>query len=440
MLNAFNKLSCGFPLVVGFIGGSITQNAEPLGFVSAMKDHLAGKYPDSSIRTLNAGMAATDSAWGAKRIDRDLLADEPDLIFVEFAVNDGNRDSVSDMERIVRKIHEANPEAEVVFIYTTSDSAFRKLSKGKLPPAIEKHEKVARHYGIPSVILGTDLFEKIRSGDWVWSDFSEDACHPTPKGYESYNRDFVAALEELLMAGKSKQVEFPAPMVSDFELRPTVLVAAPIAETKMVTDSSGQKSRSAERMPLWGSEWIGSSHIQTPSGSEWRLEYAVYEAVPGEVAVGSTNAKWSPVRWFEEGGGFTGERSRLVAEPGSSHGGNLWMAPFIGGGSVEVPRVVWIPSQSGECYLEIRVAKITGHVNGPPASAGLEVVFRKPDGEIQRIGSVLGGEGGSLHFRKSFHINSGESVVVSPFAKGYEYLQFDGVEMTTAFFDTAPTF
>lgn len=438
--NTLAKLDSGSPLLVGFLGGSITQNAEPHGFVSALKDHLVGRFPESRIRTLNAGMASTDSAWGAKRIDWDLLAEKPDLIFVEFAVNDGDRDSARDMERIVRKIHEANSEAEVVFIYTTSDSAFRKLSKGKLPPAIDNHEKVASHYGIPSVIFGSDLFEKIRSGEWVWTDFSEDVCHPTRKGYKSYNRDFVAALDELLRAEKSKQVEFPAPMVSDFELRPPVRVAAPIAETKMVADSAGQKSRSAERMPLLSSEWIGDSRIKAPSGSEWRLESAVFEAVPDEVAVGSTNAKWSPARWFEEGGGFTGERSRLLAESGCSQAGKLWMAPYIGGGSVEVPRVVWIPLQSGECDLEIRVAKITGHVNGPPASAGLQVALRKQDGEILKIGSVQGGEGSSLHFRKALRINPGDSVMVRPFAKGYEFLQFDGVEMTTAFFDTAPTF
>jgi hypothetical protein len=90
--------------------------------------------------------------------------------------------------------------------------------------------------------------------------------------------------------------------------------------------------------------------------------------------------------------------------------------------------------------LEIRVAKITGHVNGPPALAGLEVALRKPDGEVLKIGSIQGDEGSSLHFRKAFRINPGNSVVVRPFAKGYEFLQFDGVEMATAFFDTAPTF
>jgi lysophospholipase L1-like esterase len=432
------KLQSGSDFTIGFLGGSITQNAEPEGFVSSLRDHLISRFPNSKIKTINAGMASTDSAWGAKRIERDLLVYRPDLIFVEFAVNDGERDSARDMERIVRKIHEANPATEVVFIYSTSQSAFKKLSKRISPKSIEEHEKVARHYRIPSVILGNDLFKKIRTGEWGWSDFSHDSCHPTIKGYESYSRDLLAAVDEFFEKKPPTPSDFPTPIQAGFELRPPKRFGTPITAVGTMTDSSGQKSTLTERMPVPGREWLEKNRFNQSSGSEWRLEYAVFSSVPHEDDSTAKNAKWLPARWFEEGVGFSGERSRLIAEPGSKTGSKLWMTPYLVGGSVEVPQIIWTPRGHGNCLFEISATEIQGHVNGPPASAGFEILLSRANGQVQKIGSVVAHEGAALRFRQAIIFEKGDSLVVRPFAKGYEFLHYDGVEILAGFFEKPP--
>jgi lysophospholipase L1-like esterase len=225
------KLSNGAPVTIAFIGGSITQNAGEGGFVTTLKEHLTSEFLASDIRIINAGMASTDSAWGAKRIGRDILELRPDLVFVEFAVNDGERDSAPDMERIVRKIHDSNPEAEVVFIYTTSESALKKLRKGVFPKAILEHGKVANHYGVPSVTFGADLVSLISLGQWKWRDFSNDACHPTKQGYDSYNRDFFSAFGHILKESRGKGSEqYPEPIFDKLELYPPKITPEPVAK------------------------------------------------------------------------------------------------------------------------------------------------------------------------------------------------------------------
>ena len=403
-----------------------------------MRDHLKSKFPNARIRTINAGMASTDSAWGSKRVGRDLMVDEPDLIFVEFAVNDGKRGSAPDMERIVRKIHEANSGTEVVFIYTTSDSAFQKLSQGKLPPAIIEHEKVAKHYAIPSVVLGSDLYKKIHVGEWSWRDFSDDACHPTQAGYNSYSRDLVVAVDEILEKSGTIPPEFPAPLVSGFESRsleqPTIL---PSKEIEM-KDSKGRVAELIERMPAFVFEWSVDSTFKNFLGSEWRLEYAVFDAMPGENAQAAQDAKWSPARWFQEAGGFTGKRSRLLAESERESGSKLKVAPYLSGGSVEVPQIVWMPSRAGDCILEVSVSKIQGHVNGSSSKAGLDVFLSSPRVGIQRLASVAEGEGKPLNLRTAFRIAPGDTVLLRPFAHNYEYFEFDGFDVLSKFFDTPP--
>jgi lysophospholipase L1-like esterase len=208
------KLKAGKPVHLAFLGGSITQNAGKNGFVTALPEWIRSKYPGSPVGVTNAGLSGTGSDRGAKRLDRDVLASKPDLVFVEFAVNDGARDSLADMEQIVRKTLESNPEAEFVFLYTTSDGAFKQTTKGKIPEAIRNHEKVARHYGIPSVTLGSDLRKRLFSGESNWGDLFADACHPTEQGYDSYNRDLVRAFEKILAAGDRGAGKLRDPMPS----------------------------------------------------------------------------------------------------------------------------------------------------------------------------------------------------------------------------------
>lgn len=423
------KLEAGSPIVVGFIGGSITQNAEPDGFVAALRKHWTEKYPAASVRTINAGLAGTDSAWGAKRIDRDLLEAKPDVVFVEFAVNDGERDSSPDMERIVRKIHHANENAEIVFIYTTSDTAFRKLSKKKLPDAIREHEEVAEYYDVPSIVFGSDLYANIRSGKFSWEHFFQDACHPKTAGYLSYNKDFIAATDQLLRSNQPSRRDIPSPLVGNFELYPTKRLSLG-GMNNADRDATKQKQAiSPERMPALGSQWIDQPVFKGDNGSEWKLEYAALPSLPGESDPAALEVEWLPARWFEEAGGFTGQRSRLIAENAGTGGSSLKIVPLLTGGSVEVPQVVWKPAKTGEYLIEVTAAKIQGHVNGQPAFGGFELFTRDSGQALVHRAAVSAHDGEPLQLRQSLSMKDGQELVIRPFARGYESLEFEGFQI-----------
>jgi len=438
------EVRCGIPrfveklekessVMVGFIGGSITQNAGNGGFVSALNDHLSEAFPNVAVQTLNAGMASTDSAWGAKRIDRDLLEKKPDLVFVEFAVNDGDRASSRDMERIVRKIHAADPSIDIVFLYTTSDSAFRKLLAGKIPHAIQEHEKVARHYGIPSIILGTDLARRVSTGEWKWENFSSDSCHPTPVGYDSYSRDLLASFNKLLAAKAAFPAEFPAPLAANFEIHPPKRVARHFSDTVSSRNEVGETSNSSERMPIFGLEWIDSPAFKSRSGSSWNLGYRIFQSMPDKDDDSADPASWHPANWFEEAGGFTGERSRIIADSSSDSSlSSLFIAPYLLGGSIEVPQIEWTPSQQGDYVIDLSVQKIEGHVNGPPAVAGFSLFVRQSSSKMHKVANIDGRDGHSLTLRQTISFQSGNSLLIRPYAKGYEFVGFKGLNVTLA--------
>ncbi len=94
----FAKAKAGKPLKVGFIGGSITQGNA--GYRPQVLRYLQAMFPHNDIKALNAGVSGTGTDLGACRIREQLLQYQPDLIFVEFAVNGAYAEG---MEGIVRQ-------------------------------------------------------------------------------------------------------------------------------------------------------------------------------------------------------------------------------------------------------------------------------------------------------------------------------------------------
>ena len=215
--NLRTKLAAHAPVTVAVLGGSITKNASEGGFVSEVAAWIEAQSAGVHVETINAGIGNTGSDLGAQRIDADVLSHRPDVLFVEFAVNDSDRECTADMEQIVRKTRVANPQTDIAFLYAVMDWTLPRLEAGKFPPSVIRHEKVAAHYGIPTVALGYEAARKIRLGEWTWKNFSNDACHPTADGYASYNRDLAAALPLLLGTKAPAPNPLPPPLIGRTE-------------------------------------------------------------------------------------------------------------------------------------------------------------------------------------------------------------------------------
>ena len=93
MSKFIGKLESKQEVTIAFIGGSITEGltAGPEKcWAKLTYDRLCEKYPDTKINYVNAGLSGTPSVLGNIRLQRDVLDHKPDMVFVEFAVNDGN--------------------------------------------------------------------------------------------------------------------------------------------------------------------------------------------------------------------------------------------------------------------------------------------------------------------------------------------------------------
>ena len=82
----------GKHVTIGFLGGSITQGSlaskQENCYAALVYKWWSKQFPDVSY--INAGIGGTTSQFGVARVEEDLLRFNPDLIFVEFSVNDEN--------------------------------------------------------------------------------------------------------------------------------------------------------------------------------------------------------------------------------------------------------------------------------------------------------------------------------------------------------------
>ena len=162
--NFLEKCEKGGNVTIAYFGGSITEQA---GWRVQSLAYLQKQYPQAKLSGINAAIGGTGSMLGVFRVDHDVLAYQPDLVFVEFAVNDagGNKDNITkSMEGIVRKIWKQYPNCDICFVYTLTDQLLPDWRDHKFPPAVKVMEQVAAHYGIPSISLGMEVADLEKAG------------------------------------------------------------------------------------------------------------------------------------------------------------------------------------------------------------------------------------------------------------------------------------
>jgi hypothetical protein len=224
----------GSELKIGYLGGSITAQK---GWRVLTLDHFKKAYPQSTFTEINAAIGGTGSDLGVFRVQQDVLSKGPDLLFVEFAVNDGGADPqriIRCMEGIVRQTWKANPKTDICFVYTLTEALSPAMLEGKLQRSASAMEKVADHYGIPTITLGMEVAKLAKAGKLLWKAplpktdadkaalgdkfvFAADGVHPHDStGQVLYTQAIIRSLPALAIANNAPTVH-----VSKLPLDPT---------------------------------------------------------------------------------------------------------------------------------------------------------------------------------------------------------------------------
>lgn len=192
MLDYFrNRMGEGKEAVIVYLGGSITEGQgvedKRLCWQGLVQSELERTYPECRFSAFNAGIGGTDSRFGAFRMEKDVLCRKPDLLFIEFAVNDYTRPSQEireSLEGILSKLWKAAPRCDVVFVLTATGKMAEE-NPDCLPESVAVHMEVAGQYQIPWVNVGKRLFSRVAEGTAL-EELLPDGVHPNREGYQIY--------------------------------------------------------------------------------------------------------------------------------------------------------------------------------------------------------------------------------------------------------------
>lgn len=179
--SVMQKATAGEPVTMAFLGGSITQGSaatkEEYRYVNRVAAWWEQTYPESALTFINAGIGATGSDLGVARVQEDVLAYSPDLVFVEFSVNDADDFHAQETyEGLVRRILSADNPPALVLIHN--------MRYDNLATAEHMHSLVGEHYNLACLSLKNCVGQAIIDGQLDWHTVSADGLHPNDKGME----------------------------------------------------------------------------------------------------------------------------------------------------------------------------------------------------------------------------------------------------------------
>jgi len=189
--NAFEKARRGEDVTIAFIGGSITQGAGAIPINTQCYAYktfeglckLLGKTTEENIHFIKAGVGGTPSEFGMLRYERDVLREgsvEPDMVVVEFAVNDeGDETRGECYDSLIRRIYNSPKQPAVVLLFAVFANDWN--LQDRLSP-------VGKAYDLPMVSTLDTVVEQfyLKPGEGKVvskNQFFYDSYHPSNIGH-----------------------------------------------------------------------------------------------------------------------------------------------------------------------------------------------------------------------------------------------------------------
>lgn len=192
--NLMKRAANGESLVIGFLGGSITQGSlsstPETCYAYLVYEWWKKSFPNAEFSFVNGGIGGTTSHYGGARAWKDVLCYRPDIVTVDFSVNDDANEFFEETyEGTLRRLLMA-PSAPAVVVL---NNVFYDTGKN----AQDYHNRIADHYGIPHVSIKDTVYPDVESGKIVRADITPDNLHPNDKGHRLVADEICKLLDSI---------------------------------------------------------------------------------------------------------------------------------------------------------------------------------------------------------------------------------------------------
>lgn len=216
--SCMEKASRGEELTIAYLGGSITDGSNASPQETSCYAYLSTQwwkdtFPNANIRYINAGIGDTDSWIGVHRAKEDVLKYSPDLVIVEYSVNDWQQLNKETYDSLLRMLLTSDSSPAVISLMLSHETG----------GYAKEHAPIAFKYKVPMISYSALLTK----GLVKWNDVgAADKVHPKNSGH--------ALIARLL-------TEFYRSVLSDINSHPYTEYVVPdisLSQTKCRYDNS----------------------------------------------------------------------------------------------------------------------------------------------------------------------------------------------------------
>ncbi len=167
----------GENITVAYLGGSITEGVgmSETCYAKRSYNYFADTFgTGSNVSYINAGLSGTSSVVGLMRAQRDILNAQPDVIFLEFSVNDHPEEIYKkSFESLVKKCLTQENAPAVIILINRSRGGYSMQ---------EQMSAIGKNYDLPVISMDNALTAAFSSGTLTADDYFTDEYHPHSEG------------------------------------------------------------------------------------------------------------------------------------------------------------------------------------------------------------------------------------------------------------------
>lgn len=225
--NLMKRAAKGESLVIGFLGGSITQGSlsstPKTCYAYLVYEWWKKSFPNAAFSFVNGGIGGTTSHYGGARAWKDVLCYRPDIVTVDFSVNDDANEFFEETyEGMLRRLLAAPSDPAVVVL----NNVFYDTGKN----AQNYHNRIADHYGIPHVRIKDTVYPDVESGKIVRADITPDNLHPNDKGHRLVADEICKLLDSIKAEMEEETIAGENIEGKSTKTEASVLLPAPLTE------------------------------------------------------------------------------------------------------------------------------------------------------------------------------------------------------------------
>lgn len=182
--NFLDELERGHAQRIVVYGTSLTANsAWPGLFQQVLRKDYGWR-----VRVINSGGGGKDSRWGLANLERRVIRQRPDVVFIEFTINDALEssrlpvaESMANLEEMISRIRRRLPFCDVIVMIMNPPTGGALAQRPRIRDYESGYRRVAERAHCRLIDFSATWRALIRRDPALWKTYAPDGLHPVKR-------------------------------------------------------------------------------------------------------------------------------------------------------------------------------------------------------------------------------------------------------------------